>query len=310
MIEPSELSLVMRFLLSRKNGTTRASYFGDLCQYFEFLKFIRRKSYLVAKRLDVDAFQEYLRRHGPVGRGAPNSNRTVLRKVSCVSSFYTFLCREDVLLSNPCQFVERLRVSREVKTEALGTQDFKTLLNSLDRERVYDRMYYAVFLLLGTTGMRIGELTSLRIDSYSFRKGESVLQFKVQKSNKLVVKVLPKSVQNSIDEHLMDRMSTNPQDPLFASCRTIASEAPRDLSRMSVFKKLKRKISDLKIDGHEALNIHSFRAGFITKALDKYSLSEVAKEVGHTSISQTHEYDKRRTNNSLGAANFIMEDEQ
>ncbi|MCR9205974.1 MAG: tyrosine-type recombinase/integrase [Halobacteriovoraceae bacterium] len=299
-VGPQNTGILFKFLLSLKSTNTRRAYFRDLIHFFKFLKEKKREmSYLLVTRSDVDHYKEVLRRYGPEGK-SPSTDSTIKRKLAATSKFYKFLIREDILKANPVEHVERPKVPLEVKTEIFSIEEFKEMLAIFDEPTERNLLKKALLLLQVTTGLRIGEILSLKNGDYIREGKRGFLKVKSTKSSKFLTKELSQPVKEALDLYLLQKDEIKPRAPLL--CGIHHKDQP--LKQGSAYKIIRTAAKEIGLN--RKINNHSARAFFITQALDHVSLGEVQSEVGHSSIVMTNEYDKRRRDNSkkLGDALF------
>jgi len=119
-----------------------------------FLLFIKQsgKQYLeLIIRRDLEAFVEHEQDRGI-------KPRTIHFRLQNLYAFIGYLVKENILRAELLENKIRLRVAQSLP-KAIGTPDIVKLLSVIDRTR--DR---AMILTLLRTGMRIGELLSLRVN--------------------------------------------------------------------------------------------------------------------------------------------------
>ena len=133
------------------------------------------------KPVDFEEFEEYLKAYKtPDNRTETNSRTGIARKMSCLRSFYDYLCKRELLTSNPVRLVDMPKIKEKAIIQ-LDTDEVAALLdyienygNDLTRcqtvslsETEY-RDIAIVTLLLGT-GVRVSELVGLNIADVDFK---------------------------------------------------------------------------------------------------------------------------------------------
>jgi Site-specific recombinase XerD len=103
--------------------------------------------------------------HGIGRSGRTPSSTTVGARIACLSSFYRFLIRMGLLVSNPCDAVER---PRSVQSTARGysADEVRKLLGVVP-DTVAGRRDRAILLTLVLTGRRRSEVIGLRAGDLS-----------------------------------------------------------------------------------------------------------------------------------------------
>src|SRR5450759_4290381 len=103
--------------------------------------------------------------HGIGASGREPSSTTVGARIACLSSFYRFLIRMQIVTANPCDALER---PRTVQAPARGysAADVRRLLAAVP-DTVRGRRDRAILLALVLTGRRRSEVINLRAGDIS-----------------------------------------------------------------------------------------------------------------------------------------------
>ena len=91
------------------------------------------------------------------------AKRTIARRLSCLRSFFRFLCREGVLKQNPAAVVPTPRLERKLPAFLDEAQVVRLLL-APPEDRWQGLRDRAILETLYSTGMRVGELVGLNGD--------------------------------------------------------------------------------------------------------------------------------------------------
>ncbi|MEW5946459.1 MAG: tyrosine-type recombinase/integrase [bacterium] len=94
------------------------------------------------------------------------SSRSVARKVATLSSFFKFLFFENIVSQNPCDRIRPPKVIKKIPS-SLSQDEVRQLINavpSVSKNYLRDR---SILILLYSTGIRVSELTSLKIHNFS-----------------------------------------------------------------------------------------------------------------------------------------------
>jgi len=221
---------------------------------------------------------------------------TVRRKLSALADLYNYLCDRNAVPHNPVNGVERPKEgANEGKTPALSDAQASALLdapplNTLKGKR--DRAILAVFLF---HAVRRAELCSLRIKDYSERRGVKHLCIHGKGSKIRYIPVHPRAVQ-LLEEYFDDaghRGDTG--GALFRSVAANRRDQTKRLSAGSVYRNVVMHYCKRLGIAAEGLGPHALRATSATNALSNGSdIAEVQEWLGHSSISTTRLYDKRK----------------
>jgi site-specific recombinase XerD len=113
----------------------------------------------------VTSQEVFVYAHGVGPSGKEPSAVTIGARMACISSFYRFLIRMDIVSSNPCDQLERPRVSPS-PPRGLSAEDIRRLLAAIPDTPVglRDR---AIILTLTLTGRRRSEVMNLKAGDIS-----------------------------------------------------------------------------------------------------------------------------------------------
>ena len=148
------------------------------------------------KPADVLAFV-----HGIGKSGRTPSATTVGARIACLSSFYRFLIRMDLVVANPCDAVERPRAIQSV-ARGYSADEVRRLL-AVVPDTLAGRRDRAILLTLVLTGRRRAEVIGLRSGDLSF-EGETCFYAYRGKGGKRGRRELPRPVYEAIVTTLVD----------------------------------------------------------------------------------------------------------
>ncbi|MCK4326725.1 site-specific integrase, partial [bacterium] len=133
---------------------TLKSYQGDLRQFSLFLKSSSGFSDPGSlNQIDYLTMREYL----AYLQGIGVSRRTVARKLSCLRSFFKFLCREGYLSSDPTAGIRSPRQEKKLP-KFLDLSEVTKLVEAPSQDEVLGLRDRAIMETLYSTGMRVSEL--------------------------------------------------------------------------------------------------------------------------------------------------------
>ena len=145
----------LRYLTDERDASehTCRSYAIDLAQFFQQVG--RRRPQEITP-LEIRQFVVSLSTRG-IGR------RTIARKLSCLRSFFRFLCREGTLEHNPAAAVPTPRQEKRLPSFLDESQTMR-LLQIPATEKWQGLRDRAILETLYSTGMRVGELAGLNLE--------------------------------------------------------------------------------------------------------------------------------------------------
>jgi integrase/recombinase XerC len=148
------------------------------------------------KPVDVLAFV-----HGIGKSGRTPSATTVGARIACLSSFYRFLIRMGLVVSNPCDAVERPRATQSV-ARGYAADEVRRLL-AVVPDTVAGRRDRAMLLTLVLTGRRRAEVIGLKAGDLSL-EGETTFYSYRGKGGKRGRRELPHPAYEAICTTLAD----------------------------------------------------------------------------------------------------------
>lgn len=144
------------------SNNTEINYEIDLYRFAEFLK-IKHKNYLKIKYEDVSNFIMSLQKSG-------YKSTSINRVISTLRSFYKYLEKEKIITSNPFNLVSNLKTDKRLPNY-FKYNEYLEMINTLSDSPLDIRNRLILELLLAT-GMRVSELSSVKMDAIDFNNNE------------------------------------------------------------------------------------------------------------------------------------------
>ena len=299
---------------------TRLSYAYDLRVFFRFLKesnpALKEKSICdisladlsSLKPVDFEEFEEFLKAYQTAdGRLETNSRVGIARKMSCLRSFYEYLCKRQLVPYNPVRMVDMPRVKEKAIIQ-LDPDEVVTLLdhienygNQLSGVQLYHynkqkyRDLAIVTLLLGT-GVRVSECVGLNISDIDFKNNGIRILRKV--GNEMVV-YFGEEVEKALKDYLdLSRNGITPlaghEDALFLSGQR------KRISVDAVEKMVKKYCSAVSV---KTITPHKLRSTYGTALYrETGDIYLVADVLGHADVNTTKKHYARLTDDRRRAA--------
>ena len=145
------------------SDNTLSSYRSDLRHYNIWLGMEKGKSILRADRADLLAYLGARLHKG-------QSQRSTARFMSCVRGFYRYSLREGRLTIDPTLDVDSPNLGRPLP-KSLSEQDVERLLRAPDTDIALEFRDRTMLEMLYACGLRVTELTSLKIVQVSLNQG-------------------------------------------------------------------------------------------------------------------------------------------
>lgn len=210
------------------------------------------------------------------------------RILSSVRSFYNFLLMSDAIKSLPTEFVAMPKVGQHLP-EVLSTEEIDSIIATIDPSTQKGKRDRAMLETLYSCGLRVSELTSLRLGDLFF--GEGYIRV-TGKGNKQRLVPISSTARNAISEYLdcrnlngkgKKRDKGDNNDTLFLNNRGKA------LTRVMVFTIIKQAAECAGIE--KQIGPHTLRHSFATHLLEGgASIRQVQELLGHESITTTEIY--------------------
>ena len=295
-------SIYPEFLENYTSQHTRTNYHSDLHKFFIFLQEIYPKlsSLSFVERVHIINYRNYLAETG--GRdGNPCAPKTIARKLASLSSYFDYLVEKGERDFNPVQSVKRPRRAVLKPTQALNKEQVNEIFALLDEDRDKHPSRYlhkALLVAFFTTGMRKSEVLHLKFKDYRHINDYKVLEF-VGKGGKVGQKLLHPLCVEALEEYIdwmkSQKREHHGEDWLFQPNRN--PKNPGELNKPLNPKTINETLQSYgkKIGLNFNISPHSARATFIGELLEAgVDIYSVAREVNHSSVKTTQEYDKRR----------------
>jgi site-specific recombinase XerD len=225
--------------------------------------------------------------HGIGLSGREPSAVTVGARAACISSFYRFLIRMGAATSNPCDALERPKIS-PAPSRGLSANQLRTLLSSIPETRagLRDR---AIFLTLVLTGRRRSEVLNLHVSDLGI-EGETVYYIYRGKGGKHGRRELPRPAYVAIVRALSafgkDLATMAPDDSIWRAVGTDAG-----ITDGTAYLRFRRYLKDA---GLPLSGLHVLRHSAAKLRRDAgESVETVSAFLDHSSLAVTTTYLRR-----------------
>ena len=277
-----------RFLLSERNASreTVRAYLREVSDLRGFLSeteggAIPRDGSGWWASVSAADLRRYLAARFPGKKGS-----TMARKIAGLRTFFSFLVTVGTIPGNPAAGITSPRRSMRLP-EFLPVDEMMDLLRSLPSKGEAGKRDAAILELLYSSGMRVGELVSLRRMDVTLSEGTVRVRGKGRK-----VRVVPAGDKalKALSEYLAERRGAGKRgeedDWKGALFRNLRGGA---LSARSVARILDRALERAGIVRH--LSPHGIRHSFATHLLESGAdLRAIQEMLGHASLSTTQRY--------------------
>lgn len=209
--------------------------------------------------------------------------RSQARIISGIKSFFNFLILHDYLDADPTELLEGPKIGFKLP-EVLTLEEIDTIISSIDLSNPFGQRNRALLETLYSCGLRVSELSNLKLSEMYFNEGFIKVEGKGSKQR--LVPISPRAIRE-IQLYLIDRdlITIKPgyEDFLFLSKRG------KNISRIMVFHIIKELTETAGI--LKNISPHTFRHSFATHLLEGgANLRAIQAMLGHESIATTEIY--------------------
>ena len=210
--------------------------------------------------------------------------RSQSRLISGLRSFFSYLVFEDYRKDNPLELIESPKIGRKLP-DTLEEKEIDQLIAAIDLSKPEGERNRAILETLYGCGLRVSELTNLKISDLFFDEGFIKVTGKGDKQRFVpIVNSTKKYIdiyRNEIRLHL--NIQTGYEDTLFLNRRG------KQLTRAMIFTIIKQLAE--KIGLKKRISPHTFRHSFATHLLQNNAdLRSIQLMLGHESITTTEIY--------------------
>jgi len=265
------------FLRIEKNLSQNSivAYENDLNRFINFVYSENEKN-----KIDSSYIQNYISQLVDL----PLEISTLQRNLSALRSFFSYLIDEKIINTNPTELIDIPKKKRSLP-QVLTQDEINILFNSINTNNPIGIRDRAMFELLYSSGLRVSEMTSIKI--IDFLDDNEWLRVFGKGSKERLVPLGKEALKwinfylNNSRNHLLNKNKKN--DFLFINFRGDG------ISRKGVWMLLKKYISLSEISKN--ISPHSLRHSFATHLIEGgMDLRAVQELLGHSDISTTSIY--------------------
>ncbi len=254
------------------------AYVRDISKLVNYLE--TEKLNLSAEQIELKHLEGFIKAINELGFDATSQARII----AGIRSFYRYLLMEDLISVNPTELLSAPKLSRKLP-DTLSVEQINALLDSIDLSTPEGMRNRAILEVLYGCGLRVSELTTLKISNL-FLDVEFIKVLGKGDKERLVpigsqaVKYI-QLYKNQVRVHVP--VQKGQEDFLFLNRRG------KGLTRMYVFLVIKECAA--KIGLQKVISPHTFRHSFATHLIEGGAdLRAVQEMLGHASITTTEIY--------------------
>ena len=208
------------------------------------------------------------------------SGASQARRLSGIKSFYNFLLLGDRIDALPTDNVHTPKLGR-VLPDTLTVEEIDAMLATFDMRTPKGCRDSAIVEVLYSCGLRVSELTSLRIDNLFF--GEGYIRI-IGKGDKQRFVPIGSVARDKIQLYMDVRVPDKPSEPIL-----FLNNRGKPLTRVMIFNIIKQAALMAGID--KQISPHTLRHSYATHLLEGgANIRQVQELLGHESIVTTEIY--------------------
>ncbi len=255
-----------------------SAYLRDVEKLFQYLDYT--ESSLSIQQIQLKNLREFLAWLNELGAEAS----TQARVISGIKSFFWYLAEEEIISTNPSELLETPKKTRKLP-DTLSVHEINLLVAAIDASRPEGMRNKAIIETLYSCGLRVSELTELKISNL-FEETEFIKI--VGKGNK--ERIVPigatalKLIKIYINEvRVHHTVKKGSEDFIFLN------RFGAKLSRIAIFNLIKSLAVAAGIN--KVISPHTLRHSFATHLIEGGAdLRAIQEMLGHASITTTEIY--------------------
>lgn len=210
--------------------------------------------------------------------------RSQSRLISGLRSFFSYLVFEDYISNNPLNYIESPKIGRKLP-DTLSIEDIDHLIDAIDLSKPQGQRNKAILETLYSCGLRVSELTNLKISDLFFDEGFIKVTGKGDKQRFVPIGDTTKRYINIYKDQIRVHIPVHAEatDTLFLNRRG------KQLTRAMIFTIIKQLAKAINLQKN--ISPHTFRHSFATHLLENGAdLRAIQLMLGHESITTTEIY--------------------
>lgn len=267
--------------LQLEKGLSPASivaYLQDLKKLLEFVELQEFNKGLT--QLNLTELQQFISYLNELGLSVNSQARII----SSLKAFFKYLMIEDVLVEDPALLLHAPKLARSLPS-VLSHQEIELLINNIDHSKKEGTRNRAILEVLYACGLRVSELTNLKLSNMYLHIGFIKV---IGKGNKERMIPIGDQAIKHLEFYLLDRnnmtnIKSESEDIVFLNRRG------RQLTRNMIFIIIKELAKKAGID--KKVSPHTFRHTFATHLIEGGANLRIVQDLlGHKSIVTTEIY--------------------
>lgn len=223
----------------------------------------------------------------------PISTTTINNYIRNLRVFFNWLERDYVIQKNPMKKIQQLKSNRKAK-EYISDEDFKKLVQHLDKSYFSEHRDLTMIFLMLDSGMRLGECSVLLVDDINLAKKQIFLRAEITKGRKDRIVYFSEKTESILRRWIQYKDRYVETAYLFP---VKSNGAPIGVSNFETnFKKYL-----LRADLNENISPHCLRNNFAKRCLmNGMDIFTLSKLLGHSSVTVTEQAYLDLTDEDMG----------
>ena len=208
---------------------------------------------------------------------------SINRILSSVKGFFNWLVYTNIIKLNPSELIESPKIGRKLPVN-ISEQDVEKILNAPDCKTVQGKRDKTILELLYATGLRVSELTNLKLNQVDITRGIIRVMGKGGKERIIPVGETALAWLKSYIDLVRSQLAIN-DDNLFIFLSNKGKQISRKVCWSLIVGYSKKSLEN------KVISPHSLRHAFATHLLNHGAdLRSVQMLLGHSSLSTTQIY--------------------
>jgi integrase/recombinase XerD len=260
--------------------STVENYTYSIIDYFEYAKNKLKIDPIHSKGLHILQWLTEVRKYG-LGKSRLKNHQVALK------TFFALLKKLKMIKKNPADALPQIRKKPSSRNKPVPKKVAYKLLRSIDQSTWHGQRNFVIIAMLWTLGLRVGELTSLRVKSFEpdHDTENKIGLLRVRGKNRLQRALF-------IVDKLYDALTkylTLPQSPKKKNDPLFPIEAGTAISTDRVYKLIKEYCQSANIKNR--ITPHVLRHSFATEMYHKgVPLQAIQAMMGHSKKAETSIY--------------------
>ncbi len=260
------------------SGNTVTAYLHDVGLLFSFLQ--SKKNNLSIKDVTPSHLKDFLQYINEMGLGAYSQSRVV----SGIKSFFSYLILEKIIDTDPSALLESPKLGKKLP-DVLSEEEMMLLIQSVDLSEPQGERNKAIMETLYACGLRVSELTNLRLSDLHFNQGIILV---TGKGNKQRIIPIGENAQKQLQTYIQ-KVRIRITARKGAENIVFLNQRGGKISRQMIFLIVKKQVDKSGI--RKKVSPHTFRHCFATHLIRHGADLRVVQELlGHVSINTTEIY--------------------